>query len=443
MPAFTTMVAMCFVALVSGAQDSRAADRLIAVIPDGVVLSGPPETDPNGKTQTPVSEVVFRRDGGQVAYIGFKGGRSCPVIGASVGEPFDYLDTPIFGGEHVFFRAGNRTSSTTEKWWIYADGKKTAAEDWIGAIACNADGSELAYWIQPGAKIEPSGIYSRSNLSLVVGKRKGAKWSDAESLAGPLYSPAGDRVATAAMKGSRWQVLLASQKSEELRGPGYGLIAGIAWRPDGKEVAYAAVTSDARGPRPPALGLPAGAGLSVKYVIVYGKDVFGAKYDSAGTPAFSPDGKRLAFKVLKGTKLGVASSDDDAVEPRFDFVSRPVFSSKGGQLAYAACVGVQVDPWTAVTEDGDPEIEGGEWFVMVGKTKSAVFERVGRPVFSPDGTAVAHAARLRGKWHVVAGKKTSPAFDQVGTPQFSPDGRQVSFGAVLGRELWWKVMHVD
>ena len=34
-----------------------------------------------------------------------------------LGEPFDYLATPIFGGAHVFFRAGNRTSPKTEKWW--------------------------------------------------------------------------------------------------------------------------------------------------------------------------------------------------------------------------------------------------------------------------------------------------------------------------------------
>ena len=153
----------------------QAQEKLIAVVPDGIELAGPPMTGPDGKKVSDVSRIVFRPDGGQVAYVGFKGGRSCPVIGTTVGETFDYLSAPVFGGDHVFFRAGNRTSPTTEKWWIHADGKKTGEEDWIGAIACNADGSQLAYWVQPGAKIEASGIYSRPNLVLVVGKKRGAE----------------------------------------------------------------------------------------------------------------------------------------------------------------------------------------------------------------------------------------------------------------------------
>src|SRR5262245_43494097 len=90
---------------------SGPTEKLIATVPDGIELVGPPQVDPNGKTVADVSEIVFRRDGGQVAYIGFKGGRSWPVVGSTVGETFDYLATPVFGGEHVFFRAGNRTSA--------------------------------------------------------------------------------------------------------------------------------------------------------------------------------------------------------------------------------------------------------------------------------------------------------------------------------------------
>jgi WD40-like Beta Propeller Repeat len=436
------MVLLAISAAGSTAAGQQPAEKLIATIPDGIELTGPPETDPDGKPVPNVAEVVFRKDGGQVAYVGFKGGRSCPVVGATVGETFDYLDTPIFGGEHVFFRAGNRTSPTTEKWWVLADGKRTGEEDWIGAIACNADGSQLAYWVQPGAKIERDGAYSRSNLSLVVGKRRGQKWQDAEALTAPAFSPDGTRVATAAMKGSQWFALVAGAKGEETRGAGHGLISGIAWRPDGQEIAIAAVASDPKGARRPPPGAPPGGAFPSKFVIVYGKDVFGKKYDCAGSPAFSPDGKKLAFKVLKGSKLGVAIGADESVEPRFDFVGRPVFSTTG-EIAYAASTGAKCDPFAAVTEAGEPDAEGGEWFVMIGARKGDVFEKVGQPVFSPDGKRVAHPARAAGKWHVVVDKAKSPPFDAVGPPVFSADGKQVSFGARLGRELWWKVMAVE
>ena len=403
--------------------------------------TGPPITDPDGKTVINVSDVVFRRDGGQVAYVGFKNGRSCPVIGTTVGEAFDYLADPIFGGEHVFFRAGNRTSPTTEKWWIYAGGKKTAEEDWIGAIACNADGSQLAYWVQPGAKIEATGIYSRSNLVLVVGKRKGAKWPDADSLVPPAFSPDGTRVATAGMKGTQWFALVAGSKGEEPRGAGFGLVSGVAWRPDGKEIAFAAVAGDPKGGRRPP---PDASGdLPSRFVIVLGKEIFGKKYASAGAPVFSPDGKKLAFKVLKGAKLGIAIGNDESVEPRFDYVGRPVFNPVGHEVAYAASTGAKTDPFTAVTESGDLGAEGGEWFVMAGAKKGDVFEKVGDPVYSPDGKRLAYPARAAGKWHIIIDKTKSAPFDAVASPIFSADGKQVSFGARLGRELWWKVMPVD
>jgi WD40-like Beta Propeller Repeat len=422
------------------ARSSDGGERLVVVVPDGIDLAGPPITDPDGKRVENVSEVVFRDDGGQVAYVGFKGGRSCPVIGATVFEAFDYLSTPFFGGSHVFFRAGNRTTPTTEKWWIHVDGKKTAEEDWIGAIACNADGSQLAYWTQPGAKIERDGAYSRTNLVLVVGKLRGARWADGESLTPPVFGPDGSRVATAAMKGNKWFVLVAGGKGEEPRGQGHGAISGVAWRPDGKEIACAAVISDPKGTRPAASGV---SPLGMKFVIVSGKEVFGSKADAAGSPVFSPDGKRIAFKVLRGTKLGIAVSNAEKVEPQYDFVGRPVFNPAGTEIAYAANTGGRCDPTTAVLEGDDASVEGGQWFVVRGTGKSEVFEEVRKPVYSPDGARLAYAARIAGKWHVVVDKSRSPPFDAVDRPRFTPDGKRVCFGARLGRELWWKVMAVE
>lgn len=38
------------------------------------------------------------------------------------------------------------------------------------------------------------------------------------------------------------------------------------------------------------------------------------------------------------------------------------------------------------------------------------------------------------------GDKKGEGFDHVSNLVFSPDGSKLAFGAVKGRELWWKVM---
>ena len=161
----------------------QAQEKLIAVVPDGIELAGPPMTGPDGKKVSDVSRIVFRPDGGQVAYVGYKGGRSCPVTGTTVGEAFDYLSDPVFGGDHVFFRAGNRTSPTTEKWWIYADGKKTrrGGLDRRDRLQCGRLASSRI-GCSPARRSRRAEIYSRTNLQLVVGTKRGAKWQDAEAL---------------------------------------------------------------------------------------------------------------------------------------------------------------------------------------------------------------------------------------------------------------------
>ncbi len=81
-------------------------------------------------------------------------------------------------------------------------------------------------------------------------------------------------------------------------------------------------------------------------------------------------------------------------------------------------------------------------FVVVGDKKGEGFDWVIGLSFNPDGMTVADKAKEGGKEFVVVGDRKGEEFEEVFEPAFSPDGRKVAFGALKGRELWWKVTEV-
>jgi hypothetical protein len=58
------------------------------------------------------------------------------------------------------------------------------------------------------------------------------------------------------------------------------------------------------------------------------------------------------------------------------------------------------------------------------------------------GALIAKWRFRKGPEFIVVGDKVGPPFDSVTQPVFSPDGSKVAFGAMQGKELWWKVMEV-
>ncbi|MFO1422267.1 MAG: hypothetical protein U1F70_01220 [Candidatus Competibacteraceae bacterium] len=106
----------------------------------------------------------------------------------------------------------------------------------------------------------------------------------------------------------------------------------------------------------------------------------------------------------------------------FERIGNPVFSPDGGKLGYRAK-------------------QGSRWFVVVDGRHGPEFDRVSSPVFSPDGRHIAYWAKQAKQEFIVRDDQKGPAFDGAGFPVFSPDGGKVAYRAREGNQ--WFVMRGD
>lgn len=151
-------------------------------------------------------------------------------------------------------------------------------------------------------------------------------------------------------------------------------------------------------------------------------------------PVFSPDGARLSFPVMRSGKWWVVvegreEGPYDDLADGWDALGRRrqiFFSADGRRLGYGA------------------RKDWRRWFVVVDGSSGRPYEKLGRPVFSPDGARVAHRAMSQGKWLVVVDDRPGKPYDEIesqtfsegGLPQeellFSSDGGRIAYRAKSG-----------
>lgn len=286
--------------------------------------------------------------------------------------------------------------------------------------AISPDGNTIAY------SSDRSGGFEIYVKPLAMGAKEIQITSDGQYNLQPAWSPDGQHIAFYSKKrGGIWVVPATGGVAKQLTTFG----ASPAWSPDGKTIAFqsGAVTdlgSFSRVLPPSVLWLVPGDGGEPKQLTQVGSPVGGHN-----SPAWSPDGKRIAFNVEDVTTNSIYSVGVDGANIRQinPFGFDPVYSSDGKSVYLVSDRGlVSVD---AESNAGKP--------VTVVNPALAVIRHLS---ISADGKRIAYSLvkSTSNIWSVPLDAKTNGAVKEPfpmnqntafrnTSPAISPDGRRIAY----------------
>lgn len=226
---------------------------------------------------------------------------------------------------------------------------------------------------------------------------------------------------------------------------------------DGKHVGYGASNDSS-------LGAGSSSSSSAKWLLVH-DDKEEGPFDSLGPPAFSPDGRHIAFECKMGERWKMFI-DDKAYGDAFSYIDKPVFSGDSQLLLFGETGEANRPPRIVISDltyqklriidqSGGPVAfntalsrvaamqESGKQkrmvefdFSLSGSLKGGeLYDEVFSPLFSADGTALAYLGKRRGATYLVlAGKEEKlPAGEYPSPLAFRPDNKGAGI-PVVGKD---------
>ena len=218
-----------------------------------------------------------------------------------------------------------------------------------------------------------------------------------------------------------------------------------AWSPDGRKIAF---VSDRDGDRD--IYVMDADGSNVERLTNFGADDREGIRFIGGPPAWSPDGRKIAFDWdLDGGALDIFVMDADGsnIERLTDsdtHDSSPKWSPDGRRIAF--------DSWPPPLRQaaGDRETgRDGGWGIYAMNADGSNAERLTsestQPAWSPDGRKIAFVSDRDGALDIYVmdadgsnvERLTESDIDDVGPPAWSPDGRRIAF--VSYRDDGWGI----
>jgi hypothetical protein len=245
------------------------------------------------------------------------------------------LVPPRFDGD------GNAVTCAQDKgeWTVLRfDGRRekelVEPRSWIAEFALSPIGEEVACVVMD---FDPSARDRRQAAKWAIRVGEAAFGSAFGGVGAPLFSSDGGHLAFKARSGLRMSVAI---DREEATGGLHDYVCGLAFRPDGEELAFIAVDElEGRAARPlmaAVEGMVQGGEWKVLRRGLEGPATkqTGGVYDEVRDLAWSPDGAHLAFRARDGAGWHVVV--DGQAGAAFDEVGPPRWSADSAHVAHGA-----------------------------------------------------------------------------------------------------------